>query len=88
MAEALIVLDGDGNVAMVNRAAVEMIGPSAANAAGRPFESLGFSLVSEGGDTVLVANGKRFDVFASRSDVVDPQGAVRGCVLLIQDITR
>ncbi len=88
MAEALIVLDRDGNVTMVNRAAVEMIGPSAADAVGRPFESLGFSLVSEGGDTVLVADGRRFDVFVSRSDVVDPEGSVRGSVLLIQDITR
>ena len=88
MAEALIVLDRDGNVAMVNRAAVEMIGPTAADAAGKPFESLGFSLVNEGGDTALVANGRRFDVFVSRSDVVDPSGAVRGSVLLIQDITR
>jgi len=88
MGEALIVLDRDGNVTMVNRAAVEMIGPAAADAAGKPFESLGFSLVSEGGDTSLVANGRRFDVFTSRSDVVDPSGAVRGSVLLIQDITR
>jgi len=88
MAEALIVLDRDGNVTMANRAAVEMIGPSAADAAGKPFESLGFSLVNEGGDTALVANGRRFDVFASRSDVVDPSGGVRGSVLLIQDITR
>ena len=88
MAEALIVLDTDGNVAMVNRAATEMIGASAADAAGKPFEALGFSLASEGGDTALVANGKRYDVFVSHSDVVDPSGAVRGSVLLIQDITR
>lgn len=88
MAEALIVLDRDGNVTMANRAAVEMIGPSAAEAAGRPFESLGFSLVSEGGDTALVSGGKRFDVFVSRSEVRDPSGEVTGSLLLIQDITR
>jgi len=88
MAEALIVLDIDGNVAMVNRAAVEMIGPSAGDATGKPFETLDFSLVNEDDDTVLVANGRRFDVFVSRSNVADPSGAVHGSVLLIQDITR
>jgi len=88
MGEALVVLDQDGSVAMVNRAATEMLGPGAAVAAGKPFEALGCSLGSEGGDTVLVANGRRYDVIVSRSNVVDPSGAVRGSVLLIQDITR
>ncbi|MCL1926683.1 MAG: ATP-binding protein [Syntrophorhabdaceae bacterium] len=88
MAEALIVLDRDGNVMMVNRAAVEIIGPSAEDATGKSLEALDFSLVSEGDDTVLIANGRRFDVFVSRSNVADSSGAVHGSVLLIQDITR
>ncbi|MCL2102673.1 MAG: ATP-binding protein [Syntrophorhabdaceae bacterium] len=88
MVEALIVLDIDGNVAMVNRAAVEMIGPSAEEAIGKPFKSLDFSLESEEADTVLTANGRRYDVFVSRSYVADPSGAVHGSVILIQDITR
>jgi signal transduction histidine kinase len=88
MAEALIVLDTDGKVTMVNRAAVEMIGPSALDAAGKPFEVLEFSLDNEEGDTVLVANGQRFDVLVSRSYVADSSGVVRGSVILIQDITR
>ena len=88
MAEALIVLDMDDKVTMVNRAAVEMIGPSAEDATGKPFETLDFSLVSEDGDMVLIANGRRFNVFVSRSNVADPSGAVHGSVLLIQDITR
>ncbi|MBE0569732.1 MAG: PAS domain S-box protein [Deltaproteobacteria bacterium] len=88
MGEALVVLDPDGNVAMVNRAAAEMLGPQAADAAGRPFEELGCALKIEGDDTVLVANGKRYDVIVSRSGIVDPSGSLRGTVLLIQDITR
>jgi signal transduction histidine kinase len=86
MAEALIVLDTDGNVTMVNRAALEMIGPSVEDATGKPFKDLGFLLESE--DTVLVANGRRFDVLVSRSNVADPFGVVHGSVILIQDITR
>ena len=88
MAEALIVLDTDGNVTMVNRAAVEMIGPCAEEAAGKPLEALGFSLETEGDDTVLVAGDRRFDVLVSRSEVADPSGAAHGSVILIQDITR
>jgi signal transduction histidine kinase len=88
MGEALVVLDPDGNVTMVNRAAAEMLGPRAAGAAGSPFGELGCALKIEGDDTVLVANGKRYDVIVSRSHVVDPSGAVRGTVLLFQDITR
>ncbi len=88
MGEAIVVLDRDGNVTLVNRAATEMLGASAAEAAGRPFDALGLSLGTEGGETVLVAGGKRYDVIVSRSDIVDPAGAVRGCVLLLRDITR
>jgi signal transduction histidine kinase len=88
MGEAIVVLDGDGIVTMVNRAATEMLGTKAADAAGRPFEELGLPPGNEGADTVLVADGKRYDVIVSRSNVVDPSGAVRGSVLLIQDITR
>jgi signal transduction histidine kinase len=73
---------------MVNRAATEMLGPGVAGSVGRPLESLGFSLVKDGPDSVLLANGKRYDVIASRSNVVDPSGAVRGSVLLLRDITK
>jgi len=88
MGEALVVLDPDGRVTMINRAAAEMFGIGAAGAAGKPFEALGCSLSGEGDDAVLAANGKRYDVIVSRSHIADPSGGVKGSVLLIQDITR
>lgn len=88
MDEVVVVLDPDGNMTMANRAAAEMLGPAVAEGVGKPLESLGFSLGKCGADAVLVANGKRYDVIASRSDVVDPSGAVRGSVLLVRDVTK
>jgi len=88
MGEVIIVLDPEDRVTMVNRAATEMLGPGVADAVGKPFGSLGLSLGNDGSDAVLVANGRRYDVIASRSNVVDPSGAVRGSVLLIRDITK
>jgi len=88
MDEAVVVLDPDGNMTMANRAATEMLGPAAANGAGKPLESLGFSLGKCGADAVLVAGGKRYDVIASHPDVVDPSGVVRGSVLLVRDVTK
>ncbi|PJB33180.1 MAG: hypothetical protein CO109_00635 [Deltaproteobacteria bacterium CG_4_9_14_3_um_filter_65_9] len=88
MDEVVVVLDPDGNMTMANRAAAEMLGPAVAEGSGKPLESLGFTLGNCAGDSVLVANGKRYDVIASRSNIVDPSGAVRGSVLLVRDVTR
>jgi len=88
MDEVVVVLDPDGNMTMANRAAAEMLGPAVADGAGKPLESLGFNLGKCGADAVLVANGKRYDVIASRSNVVDPSGMVRGSVLLVRDVTK
>jgi signal transduction histidine kinase len=88
MDEVVVVLDPDGNMTMANRAAAEMLGPAVADGVGKPLAELGFSLGKCGADAVLVANGKRYDVIASRSNVVDPSGAVRGSVLLVRDVTK
>ncbi|MHB1012146.1 MAG: sensor histidine kinase [Desulfobacteria bacterium] len=88
MDEVVVVLDPDGNMTMANRAATEMLGPAVVDGVGKPLDSLGFSLGKCGADAVLVANGKRYDVIASRSNVVDPSGMVRGSVLLVRDVTK
>jgi signal transduction histidine kinase len=88
MDEVVVVLDPDGIVTMANRAAAEMLGPAVAGGVGKPLESLGFELGRCGADAVLVADGKRYDVIASRSNVVDPSGEVRGSVLLVRDVTK
>jgi len=88
MGETIIVLDPCGRVTMVNRAATEMLGPAMADAVGRQLSELGFLLRKEGSEDVVHANGRRIDVIASRSNVVDPSGAVRGSVLLLRDVTK
>lgn len=88
MGEAIVVLDREERVTMVNRAAAELLGPAVCEAVGRPFAGLGLSLGTDGAGTVRTAGGKRYDIIASRSNIVDPSGAVRGSVLLVRDITR
>lgn len=86
--EAIIVVDLDENVAMMNRASEEMLGLVAEYTIGNPFDSLDFSIESEGSDTILVTENKKYNVILSYSKVLDSRGLVRGHVLLLQDITR
>jgi signal transduction histidine kinase len=88
MAEAIIVLDRDGNVTMVNRAASELLGPAAEKAVGGPFAALELGLGKDGAGTYLSTGGKRYDIIVSRSDMVELSGGVRGSVVVIQDITK
>lgn len=86
--EAIIVLDPDENVTMINRAAEELLGLDTEYAIGKPFNSLDFSIENEGADNVLVTKGRRHNVILSCSEVLDSEGLVRGHVILLQDITR
>lgn len=88
LGEAIIVLDPDENVTMINRAAEELLGLDTEYAIGKPFNSLDFSIENEGADNVLVTKGRRYNVILSCSEVLDAEGLVRGHVILIQDITR
>lgn len=86
--EAIIVLDAEGRVVIINRAAARMFGVSLADAAGRPFAALGIELCGEGSDAVLSAGGRRYNVIQSRSTVVNSRGRRLGTVLLVKDVTR
>ncbi len=88
LGEAIIVLDPDENVTMINRAAEELLGLDTEYAIGKPFNSLDFSIENEGADNVLVTKGRRYNVILSCSEVLDSEGLVRGHVILLQDITR
>ncbi len=86
--EAIIVLDTSGRITMFNRAAERLLGLNIVEALGKPFRSLDVAIEHRGMDTVLCANGRRYQVFTSLSNVLDAGGAIRGQVLLLQDITR
>jgi PAS domain S-box-containing protein len=86
--EAIIVLDAEGRISMFNPAAQSLLGISARDALLKPFTSLDVRIETQGPDTTLYAGGKRYDVFLSRSGVMDAQGALRAEVILLQDISR
>ncbi|KJU87722.1 Sensory histidine kinase AtoS [Candidatus Magnetobacterium bavaricum] len=86
--EAIIVLDTHENVTMFNRAAEKMLCMSTRDVISRPFNSLNLVIEKDGTDTYLTAGGRRYNVVISRSNILDVQGATRGVVILLQDITR
>ncbi len=87
LGEAIIVLNPNESVTMVNRAAEELLGIGASEMIGRAFHSLDVAIIGEGTDTTLIAKKKRFQVIFSRSPIQDSEGLVRGYVVLIKDIS-
>ncbi|MBV6340133.1 two-component system sensor histidine kinase NtrB [Candidatus Magnetobacterium casense] len=86
--EAIIVLDTSEHVTMFNRAAEKMLCMSTHDVVGKSFDSLNLVIEKDGTDTCLTAGGNRYNVVISRSNILDAQGATRGVVILLQDITR
>jgi len=85
--EAMIVLDRDEKITMINRSAEEMFSLGPNEAAGIRFHELDAAFEEGGTGTTLSVRGKKYDVILSRSTVCDPGGVVRGHVILIKDIT-
>jgi signal transduction histidine kinase len=86
--EAIIAVNPAGFITTMNRSAEALLQTSAAEATGRPFSSLTFSLNTEGSGMTLDVRGRRYSVIVSHSDVVDAAGRVQGRVILIKDVTR
>lgn len=86
--EMIIVLDSSGKVTMINKAAENKLQIDPVKVVGKHFDDIGFNLAEEGSDTFLSVNGNKYIVFVSSSSIVDFEGAVRGKVILIRDITR
>lgn len=86
--DAIVVLDTDKRVSMMNRAAEDLLLVNAEAAIGRDFEELSFSLQREGDEGVLTVNDMQYNVMISHSEVLDQQGLLRGHVILFKDITR
>ena len=86
--EAIIVLDQDEKITMINRAAEKLFVTASDSIKGIMFNDLDFSLDVSSSGTRLAIRGKKYDIILSRSTVSGPDGSVRGYVILIKDITR
>ena len=86
--EAIIVVDPDDKVMMINKSAAELFGIYLSDVIGKTFANLDFSITSEGSETLLFVKGGKHNVILSRSPVVDSEGCLWGSVILINDITR
>jgi signal transduction histidine kinase len=86
--EAIIVVDPEGLVTMMNRSAESLLGIPLGEGLGKAFSSFPLSIRTEDTDTILTAGQRRHTVIISRSDVVDAEGCLRGLVILIKDISR
>ena len=86
--EAMIVLDQEERITMINRAAEELFCRGLDAARGMLFKDLDYKIEESGSGAVLTVKGRKYDVIRSRSTVCDSAGAVRGHVVLIKDITK
>jgi signal transduction histidine kinase len=85
--EAIIVLNPDQEVIMLNHGAEELLDIKAFETIGRSFDDLEVAIQEEGTDTVLMTKKEKFQVIFSRARIQDSEGLVRGYVVLIKDIS-
>ncbi len=103
MADALIVLDREGNIQRVNRVAPEMLGSREDDLLGKPVDSIipkyrelhpqehnppRQGTVQNSEAFLLTANRKQVPISLSGSNLYDAEQQVIGTVLLAQDITE
>ena len=86
--EAMIVLDRAERITMINTAAEDLLCGDSVNVKGKMFNDLDFSIEDNGSGAVLTVGGRKYDIILSRSTVCNPEGSVRGYVILIKDITK
>ncbi len=86
--DAVVVLDSDNRITMINGSAQRMLGLDGRTALGRPFDAESLGLVRRGPETVLqTSEGPRY-VLISDSAIRDDENRRRGRVVLIKDVTR
>lgn len=85
--EAIIVIDTEERIIMLNHSAEEFFGVKEKDTIGKCLSELDFSISHDGADAVLTAGNRRRKIILSNSPVVS-NGALTGEVILIRDITR
>jgi signal transduction histidine kinase len=86
--EAIIVVDPEDKVTMLNKSAEELFSISLLDVTGKAFKNLPFSITRNNSETLLSVREKKYSIILSSSPVVDSKGSLRGTVILIKDITR
>lgn len=86
--EAIIVVDPEDRVTMLNKSAEDLLGISRSEAVGKVFNNLHFLISKNNSETILTVTGRQYTIILSHSPIVDSRGSSRGSVVLIKDITR
>lgn len=86
--DIIIVVDGNEQVAMINKSAEKYLQLDPSAVKGKSFDELKISIMDDGSDTYLIANGRRYNVIISSSTVIDSEGNIKGKVILIRDVSR
>ncbi len=86
--EAIIVVDPDNKITLVNKSAEKLLALNVSNVKDKTFNDLDMSITGAGSETFLRVDGKKHNIILSRSNIVNPDGHSIGTVILIKDITR
>lgn len=86
MEEAIIVIDPEERIIMMNHSAEELFGVKAEDYFGRALSDIDFTISHDGADAVLAAGGKKRKIILSNAPVLR-NGELSGEVILIKDIT-
>jgi signal transduction histidine kinase len=86
--EAIIVVDPEEKITMLNKSAEDILGISRSDAVGKVFHNLHFLISKNNSETILTVTGRQYNIILSHSPIVDSRGSSRGNVILIKDITR
>jgi signal transduction histidine kinase len=86
--EAIIVVNPDNRITMMNKSAESLLDLQPIDVIGKKYNDLEISVAEFGPDTYLTVKGKRHSVIISQSPVMQPEGQLKGSVILIKDISR
>jgi signal transduction histidine kinase len=86
--EAIITVDSDDKITIMNKSAEDLLGVRLQAVVGMSFNDLDCFIGSEESETTLAVNGGKYSIILSRSPIVDVNNNSRGTVILIKDITR
>jgi signal transduction histidine kinase len=86
--EAIIVVDPEEKITMLNKSAEDILGIPRSDAVGKVFHNLHFLISKNNSETILTVTGRQYNIILSHSPIVDSRGSSRGNVILIKDITR
>ncbi len=85
--EAVVVVDKNEKIVMMNPSAERLFGVKAKDTEGTRLSDLEFSIEYRATDAILSVNGKRYHIIISKSSLTSG-GLFQGEVILIKDITK